>query len=117
MKVKYLLSDGAPAVFCGTDPRDGEFFVAKKGIFAKSPKVYKSNADIDADTSGDLNTKLKLALKHLPELGIKGYHSRRFLYSKSDVKTQKIKGKLCYLSSKYYRICGALESRMRKHCN
>ena len=85
--------DGAPAVFCGTDPRDGEFFVAKKGIFAKSPKVYKSNADIDADTSGDLNTKLKLALKHLPELGIKGIIQGDFLYSKSDVKTQKIKGK------------------------
>ena len=31
--------DGAPAIFCGQDPRDGEFFVAKKGIFAKSPKV------------------------------------------------------------------------------
>ena len=85
--------DGAPAVFCGTDPRDGEFFVAKKGIFAKSPKVYKSNADIDADTSGDLNTKLKLALKHLPELGIKGIIQGDFLYSKSDIKNQKIKGK------------------------
>ena len=55
--------DGAPAVFCGTDPRDGKFFVAKKGIFNKSPKVYKSNSDIDDDTSGDLNLKLKAALK------------------------------------------------------
>ena len=27
--------DGAPAVFAGTDPRDGQFFVAKKGIFNK----------------------------------------------------------------------------------
>ena len=25
--------DGAPAVFAGEDPRDGSFFVAKKGIF------------------------------------------------------------------------------------
>ena len=48
--------DGAPAVFAGTDPSDGKFFVAKKGIFNKNPKVYKTNADIDADTSGDLNT-------------------------------------------------------------
>ena len=46
--------DGAPAVFCGTDPRDGKFFVAKKGIFNKDPKVYKTEADIDEDTSGDL---------------------------------------------------------------
>jgi hypothetical protein len=46
--------DGAPAVFAGTDPSDGKFFVAKKGIFNKNPKVYKSEADIKADTSGDL---------------------------------------------------------------
>ena len=38
--------DGAPAVFAGIDPRDGKFFVAKKGIFNKSPKVYKTNSDI-----------------------------------------------------------------------
>ena len=84
--------DGAPAVFAGTDPRDGRFFVAKKGIFAKSPKVYKSDADIDADTSGDLNTKLKLALKHLASLGIKGVIQGDFLFSSDDIKTQKIKG-------------------------
>jgi hypothetical protein len=84
--------DGAPAVFAGIDPRDGRFFVAKKGIFNKSPKVYKTNADIDDDTSGDLNAKLKLALKHLPDIGIKGVIQGDFLFSSSDVKTQKIKG-------------------------
>ena len=85
--------DGAPAVFCGTDPRDGRFFVAKKGIFNKSPKVYKSDVDIDNDASGDLAAKLKDALKYLPELGIKGVIQGDFLYSKSDIKTKKIKGK------------------------
>ena len=85
--------DGAPAVFAGIDPRDGRFFVAKKGIFNKSPKVYKSNADIDADTSGDLNAKLKLALQYLPELGIKGVIQGDFLYGPGDVKKSKIKGK------------------------
>jgi hypothetical protein len=85
--------DGAPAVFAGTDPSDGRFFVAKKGIFNKSPKVYKSNADIDADTSGDLNTKLKLALQYLPDLGIKGVIQGDFLYGPGDVKKSKIKGK------------------------
>ena len=64
--------DGAPAVFAGIDPSDGVFFVAKKGIFNKNPKVYKTPKDVDADTSGDLATKLKLALKYLPALGIKG---------------------------------------------
>jgi hypothetical protein len=85
--------DGAPAVFAGTDPRDGQFFVAKKGIFNKNPKVYKSAADVDADTSGDLSTKLKEALRLLPSLGIKGVVQGDFLFSKSDVKKKKIKGK------------------------
>jgi hypothetical protein len=85
--------DGAPAVFAGTDPSDGRFFVAKKSIFNKSPKVYKSDGDIDADTSGDLNAKLKLALQYLPELGIKGVIQGDFLYASSDLKKSKIKGK------------------------
>ena len=85
--------DGAPAVFAGTDPSDGRFFVAKKGIFNKSPKVYKSNADIDDDTSGDLNDKLKQALKYLPELGIKGVVQGDFLFGPGDLKTSRIKGK------------------------
>lgn len=84
--------DGAPAIFAGTDPSDNKFFVAKKGIFNTNPKVYKSNSDIDDDTSGDLNTKLKQALEYLPELGIKGVIQGDFLYSSSDVKTKKIKG-------------------------
>jgi hypothetical protein len=84
--------DGAPAIFAGVDPRDGNFFIAKKGIFNKNPKVYKSDADVDADTSGDLAVKLKLALKHLPSLGIKGVIQGDFLFSPGDVKTKKIKG-------------------------
>ena len=84
--------DGAPAVFAGKDPSDGKFFVAKKGIFNKNPKVYKTDADIDADTSGDLNTKLKLALKHLPELGIEGVIQGDFLYSREDIKEIDIDG-------------------------
>jgi len=85
--------DGAPAVFAGTDPRDGKFFVAKKGIFNKSPKVYKTPAEVDADTSGDLADKLKLALKYLPELGIKGVIQGDFLYGPGDIKKTRIKGK------------------------
>ena len=85
--------DGAPAIFAGIDPRDNKFFVAKKGIFNKSPKVYKTDADVDADTSGDLNSKLKAALKYLPELGIKGVVQGDFLFDSSEVKTKKLKGK------------------------
>ena len=84
--------DGAPAVFAGIDPTDKKFFVAKKGIFNKNPKVYKTDADIDADTSGDLNTKLKLALAELPKLGIKGVIQGDFLYAKEDLKEIDIGG-------------------------
>jgi len=63
--------DGAPAVFAGIDPTDKKFFVAKKGVFNKNPIVYKTNAEIDADTSGDLAAKLKVALAEFKKLGIK----------------------------------------------
>ena len=84
--------DGAPAVFAGIDPRDGKFFVAKKGIFNKDPKVYKTPADVDADTSGDLNVKLKLALEELPKLGITGVIQGDFLYSREDIREVDIDG-------------------------
>ena len=84
--------DGAPAIFAGTDPRDGEFFVAKKGIFNKNPKVYKTAAEVDADTSGDLATKLKDALSYLPALGIKGVIQGDFLFGRGDVQTEEIDG-------------------------
>jgi hypothetical protein len=84
--------DGAPAVFAGIDPNDGKFFVAKKGIFNKNPMVYKTEADIDDDTKGDLNAKLKEALKYLPPLGIKGVIQGDFLFSKSELATQTIDG-------------------------
>ena len=84
--------DGAPAIFAGIDPGDGRFFVAKKGIFNKNPKVYKTPADVDADTSGDLAVKLKTALSELPALGIKGVVQGDFLYGPGDVKTKKIAG-------------------------
>ena len=84
--------DGAPAIFAGIEPRDGEFFVAKKGIFNKNPKVYKTAQEIDADTSGDLASKLKDALKYLPELGITGVIQGDFLFSQKDLKTKSIDG-------------------------
>ena len=85
--------DGAPAIFAGIDPSDGQFFVAKKGIFNKNPKVYKTDKDVNDDTSGDLNKKMKLALKLLPELGIKGVIQGDFVFGPCDVKTSRIKGK------------------------
>ena len=68
--------DGAPAIFAGIDPRDGKFFIAKKGVFNKEPKIYKTVAEIDADTDGDLAAKFKVALQEFSKLGIKNgvYH-------------------------------------------
>ncbi len=80
--------DGAPAIFAGIDPRDGKFFVAKKGVFNKEPKVYKTAADIDADTQGDLADKLKMALAEFKKLGItKGVYQGDLMFTQGDVKT------------------------------
>ena len=85
--------DGAPAVFAGVDPRDGKFFVAKKGVFNKSPKVYKTPAEIDADTSGDLAAKLKVALAEFKKLGItEGVYQGDLMFTKNDLKKENIDG-------------------------
>ncbi len=84
--------DGAPAIFAGQDPSDGKFFVAKKGVFNKNPKVYKTYADIDADTSGDLADKLKACLMWLPKINIKGVIQGDLLFTQSDLKTETIEG-------------------------
>jgi len=84
--------DGAPAIFAGIDPTDGKFFVAKKGVFNKNPKLYKSNEDIDNDLSGELNDKFKIALAELSKLGIKGVVQGDFLYTSDDIKAESIDG-------------------------
>ena len=86
--------DGAPAIFAGKDPSDGKFFVAKKSIFNKNPKVYKSDSDIDNDIGDkpDLANKMKLALELLPSLGFEGVVQGDFLYSSDDIKTVDIDG-------------------------
>ena len=84
--------DGAPAVFAGIDPSDGEFFVAKKGIFNKDPKVYKSEADVRADTSGDLADKLTTAYNELKDLGIKDVIQGDIMFTKGDISKETIDG-------------------------
>ena len=85
--------DGAPAIFAGIDPTDGKFFVAKKGIFNTNPKIYKTDKEIDLDLSGDLASKFKLALKHIPEIGIKsGVIQGDFMYSHDTLISDKING-------------------------
>ena len=88
MTVKW---DGAPAIFAGIDPEDGKFFVAKKSVFNVNPKLYKTNAEIDADLSGTLNAKFKVALEELSKLGIKNVLQGDLMFT-DDVETTDIDG-------------------------
>jgi len=92
--------DGAPAVFCGIVPsgneKAGKFFVGKKSVFNVEPKYYTTPAEVDADTSGDLATKLKEALKYLDGVVTKGVFQGDFMFGEGDVTTDTIDG------TKYY---------------
>jgi len=92
MTVKW---DGAPAIFAGIDPSDGKFFVAKKSVFNATPKLYKTNAEIDADLSGALNSKFKIALAEFSKLGIKDVLQGDLMFT-DDVESETIEG------TKYY---------------
>ena len=88
MTVKW---DGAPAIFAGIDPSDGKFFVAKKSVFNVSPKLYKTDAEIDEDLSGDLNAKFKVALAEFSKLGITGVIQGDLMFT-DDLSKETIEG-------------------------
>ena len=85
--------DGAPAIFAGVNPENGKFFVGTKGVFNVSPKLNYTDEDIDNNhpTEG-LNQKLKVALRYLPKLGIKGVLQGDMMFTKGDIKKQVIGG-------------------------
>ncbi len=88
--VKY---DGAPAIFCGTDPEDGKFFVGTKSVFSKNAKLVKQESDLDEyGFSGQLKDKLSIALKELPKLGIKGVLQGDMMFTSGDISNKKING-------------------------
>ena len=85
--------DGAPAIFCGIDPKDGKFFVAKKSIFNKTgPLIYKSEAEIKkaSELSGDLQDKFLESFKHFSKLGIKNIIQGDLLFTEGDVGSETI---------------------------
>ena len=89
--------DGAPAVFAGVDPADGKFFVAKKGLFAKTPKMYKTQDDIKKELSGELAKKFSIALTEFSKLGIKsGVYQGDLMFTRGDVKVETIDGQKYY---------------------
>jgi hypothetical protein len=85
--------DGAPAIFAGTNPENGEFFVGTKSVFAKNAKLNYTDKDIDENHPGEgLNQKLKLALAYLPKLGIKGVLQGDMMFSKDNISKETIDG-------------------------
>jgi hypothetical protein len=86
--------DGAPAIFAGINPENDKFFVGTKGVFNVNPKVNYTDADIDKNHSAaGLNEKLKVALKHLPKLGITNVLQGDMLFTDNDFKTETIDDK------------------------
>jgi len=84
--------DGAPAIFCGTNPENGKFFVGSKSVFNKTPKVNYTVADIRKNHSGGLAEKLEVALKHLKKLNIKTVLQGDMMFTSGDLSKKKIDG-------------------------
>lgn len=85
--------DGAPAIFCGTNPENGKFFVGTKSVFNANAKLNYTDEDIDNNHPAEgLNKKLKSALRYLPKLGIKGILQGDMMFTKGDIQRQVIDG-------------------------
>ena len=89
--------DGAPAIFAGTNPDNGKFFVGTKSIFNKTPKINYTDADIDANHGGGLADKLKASLRYFKGLGIPGVWQGDLLYTSDDLKTANVGGDDCVI--------------------
>ena len=89
MSVKW---DGAPAIVCGINPENGQFFVGTKAVFNVTPKINYTTSDIRKNHSGELVDKLTIALRELKKLNISGILQGDFLFSQSDLKSAKIDG-------------------------
>ena len=86
--------DGAPAVFTGINPDNGQFFVGTKSVFNKEPKINYTPKDIDENHghAAGLAKKLKLALQYLPSIGIKGILQGDLMFDNDEVETEDIDG-------------------------
>lgn len=80
--------DGAPAIFVGTDPSDGKFFVSTKGVFNANPKLVKNSADLQNFGSEGVREKLAYAFEHLRKLGIQNVLQGDLMYIDKDLETK-----------------------------
>jgi hypothetical protein len=85
--------DGSPAIFCGVNPDNNKFFVGTKGVFNANAKLNYTDDDIDTNHPGEgLNAKLKVALRYLPKLGIKGVLQGDMMFAKGDLSNKTLDG-------------------------
>ena len=86
--------DGAPAVVCGTNPDNGQFFVGTKAVFAKAAKINYTKKDIAKNHGTDeLGQKLLKCLVHLKKLNIQGVVQGDLLYTDEGITRKNIDGK------------------------
>ena len=103
--------DGAPAIFVGTDPSDGEFFVGTKGVFNKNPKLIKRPTDIARfGYSGQLAEKLLISFVELKKLGIKNVLQGDMMYTSKDLDSIVVDGEQ-YISFQPNTIVYAVPKR------
>jgi hypothetical protein len=86
--------DGAPAIFLGKHPETGEFFVAKKSLFNKTPLYYTSVKAIreTGDLGVELKRKFELAFNGFKDSGINHIIQGDFLFDSSDIKSATLDG-------------------------
>ena len=86
--------DGAPAVVCGTNPDNGQFFVGTKSVFSQAAKINYTKKDIAKNHGTDeLGQKLLKCLVHLKKLNIQGVVQGDLLYTDEGITRKNIDGK------------------------
>ena len=85
--------DGAPAIFVGTDPSDGKFFVGTKGVFNKNPKLIKQLSDIALyEYKGQLASKMAIAFSELQKLDIENVLQGDMMFTQNDLESTEVDG-------------------------
>ena len=88
--------DGAPAIICGRNPENGEFFVGTKSVFNKTnPKIKYAESDVDRLYSpGQLAEKLKASYRYFSTLNIPNVVQGDLLFTDDKIEAD-IGGETC----------------------
>ena len=88
--------DGAPAIICGRNPENGEFFVGTKSVFNKTnPKIIYAESDVDRLYSpGQLAEKLKTSYRYFSTLNIPNVVQGDLLFTDDKIEAD-IGGETC----------------------